>query len=200
MARTVDPQRHEQRRLQIIDAALTCFAARGYDGTSTAALCREAGIGSGTFFHYFPTKRSLLLAILDLGAADTRAWFAGRPAGEDPLGTVRAYLVHATDEFADPRTVGLVRALGAVVGDAEVDAAGRRDADAVREGLLPAVARARQLGVVRADRDPEDLVTWLMVLLDGFVSQLAGSDTFTVEAQRAMLLESAELLLSGPRR
>ena len=45
MARTVDPQRHEQRRLQIIDAALTCFAARGYDGTSTAALCREAGIG-----------------------------------------------------------------------------------------------------------------------------------------------------------
>ena len=126
MARTVDPQRHEQRRLQIIDAALTCFAARGYDGTSTAALCREAGIGSGTFFHYFPTKRSLLLAILDLGAADTRAWFAGRPAGEDPLGTVRAYLVHATDEFADPRTVGLVRALGAVVGDAEVDAALRR--------------------------------------------------------------------------
>ena len=93
-----------------------------------------------------------------------------------------------------------MRALGAVVGDAEVDAAVRRDADAVREGLLPAVARARQLGVVRTDRDPEDLVTWLMVLLDGFVSQLAGSDTFTVEAQRAMLLESAELLLSGPRR
>ena len=71
MARTVDPERHLARRLVIIDAALTCFAASGYAGTSTAAICREAGIGSGTFFHYFPTKQSLLLAILALGTEET---------------------------------------------------------------------------------------------------------------------------------
>ena len=83
MARTVDPERHLARRLVIIDAALTCFAATGYAGTSTAAICREAGIGSGTFFHYFPTKQSLLLAILALGTEETRAWFAARADDED---------------------------------------------------------------------------------------------------------------------
>ena len=48
MARTVDPERHEARRLVIIDAALTVFAERGYDGATTAEICRRAGIGSGT--------------------------------------------------------------------------------------------------------------------------------------------------------
>ncbi|MBF6059865.1 TetR/AcrR family transcriptional regulator [Nocardia terpenica] len=46
MARTVDEKRHQQRRLQIIDAALTSFAADGFDGTTTAAICRTTGIGS----------------------------------------------------------------------------------------------------------------------------------------------------------
>ena len=81
MARTVDPERHLARRLVIIDAALTCFAATGYAGTSTAAICREAGIGSGTFFHYFPTKQSLLLAIL--GSAPRRRASGSRRATQD---------------------------------------------------------------------------------------------------------------------
>lgn len=62
--RTVDPARHAARRLGIIDAALTRFAADGYEATTTASICAEAGIGSGTFFHYFPTKADVLLGIL----------------------------------------------------------------------------------------------------------------------------------------
>ena len=45
MARTVDPAKHEARRLQIIDAALTWFATDGYERATTAAICRTAGIG-----------------------------------------------------------------------------------------------------------------------------------------------------------
>src|SRR5690625_1722177 len=72
VARTIDPERHRARRLHIIDAALTVFAERGYTGATTAAICREAGIGSGTFFHYFETKKSVLLAILELGIEETQ--------------------------------------------------------------------------------------------------------------------------------
>jgi hypothetical protein len=119
VARTVDPQRHLARRLVIIDAALTCFAAAGYAGTSTAAICREAGIGSGTFFHYFPTKQSLLLAILALGTEETRAWFAAHADDADPLGVVEAYLDHTAEEMSDPRLAGFVRAVSAVMGEPE---------------------------------------------------------------------------------
>jgi AcrR family transcriptional regulator len=39
------------------------FALHGVDGSSTAAICRRAGIGSGTLFHYFPTKIEIFHAL-----------------------------------------------------------------------------------------------------------------------------------------
>jgi AcrR family transcriptional regulator len=39
------------------------FAERGYTGATTAQICRAAGVGSGTLFHYFGDKRSIMLAI-----------------------------------------------------------------------------------------------------------------------------------------
>ena len=143
MARTVDPERHLARRLVIIDAALTCFAATGYAGTSTAAICREAGIGSGTFFHYFPTKQSLLLAILALGTEETRAWFDARADDADALAVVEAYVDHTAEEMSEPR-LGRVRP-GGRRGDG---GAGGRGRPGARQPGAP--GRARALGRPRA--------------------------------------------------
>jgi AcrR family transcriptional regulator len=44
--------------------ALKLFAAQGFDATTTKQIAREAGIAEGLIFHYFPTKASLLAAIL----------------------------------------------------------------------------------------------------------------------------------------
>ena len=63
MPRTLDPARHAARRAAIRDAAAGVFAERGYDGASTDAIRRAAGVGSGTLFHYFGDKRSLMVAI-----------------------------------------------------------------------------------------------------------------------------------------
>src|SRR5215212_2570928 len=52
------------RREQILETALGLFAERGFDGTSTRQIATEAGIAEGLIFHYFPTKASLLTAIL----------------------------------------------------------------------------------------------------------------------------------------
>jgi AcrR family transcriptional regulator len=53
------------RREQILETALGLFAERGFDATSTRQIAKEAGIAEGLIFHYFPTKASLLTAILE---------------------------------------------------------------------------------------------------------------------------------------
>jgi AcrR family transcriptional regulator len=58
-------QQAAARREQIHETALRLFAAHGFDATSTKQIAREAGIAEGLVFHYFPTKASLLTAILD---------------------------------------------------------------------------------------------------------------------------------------
>jgi AcrR family transcriptional regulator len=57
-------QQAAARREQILRTALKLFAAQGFDATSTRQIAKEAGIAEGLIFHYFPTKASLLTAIL----------------------------------------------------------------------------------------------------------------------------------------
>lgn len=196
MVRTVDPARHQARRLAIIDAALSCFAADGIDRTTTSAICRAAGIGSGTFFHYFPTKTGVLLAILDLGTAETEAWFVAQCGRTDPVAVLADYVAHCADEYADPRVAGFVRAVGAVMSQPEVSAALARDERAVRGGLLPWVRAAQESGAVRADMSAERLCLWIMILLDGFLDRLLGGLSFDVGAERGVLADAVRRLLA----
>ncbi len=44
----------------IFDVAGRLFKEKGYEKTTVDEITREAGIGKGTFFNYFPTKEALL--------------------------------------------------------------------------------------------------------------------------------------------
>jgi AcrR family transcriptional regulator len=50
----------EERRLQILDTALTTFSARGFNGTSIKNIAEAAGISQGLMYHYFRSKEDLL--------------------------------------------------------------------------------------------------------------------------------------------
>src|SRR5882757_6054613 len=52
-------------RQDILGAARTEFAARGYENTSMRAIARSAGVNSALLHHYFGTKDQLFLAALD---------------------------------------------------------------------------------------------------------------------------------------
>jgi TetR/AcrR family transcriptional regulator, transcriptional repressor for nem operon len=54
----------DNTRDRIILAGLRLFAAKGYQSTSIIDLLQEAGAHSGSFYHFFPTKQDLLLAVL----------------------------------------------------------------------------------------------------------------------------------------
>ena len=66
MARTVkDP---EERRREILDAAMRLFAERGYDAVSMRDISRAAGITAGLCYHYFDSKQKLFAFALDVYA------------------------------------------------------------------------------------------------------------------------------------
>src|SRR6476660_4343727 len=53
------------RRAQIIDAALVCFAQRGFHQTSMHDISSEAGISVGLIYRYFANKESVISAMAD---------------------------------------------------------------------------------------------------------------------------------------
>ncbi len=63
MART--PKVEEDRREQIIDAAMRVFAQKGFARATNRDVAREAGITTGLIYYYFASKEDLLKAALE---------------------------------------------------------------------------------------------------------------------------------------
>lgn len=55
----------QQRRQQILEAARTVFAKRGYHQTTIEHIVAEAGVARGTFYLYFEDKRSVFAELID---------------------------------------------------------------------------------------------------------------------------------------
>ena len=51
-------------RSRILQIALTLMSQRGVDGTSMRDLAGAAGLNVASLYHYFPSKRDLLEAVL----------------------------------------------------------------------------------------------------------------------------------------
>ena len=66
---------------------------RGYSATSPRAVRELSGVGQGSMYHYFPTKRDLGLAALDHNCrVQLDSWKAALKGLEDPLEILSAYL------------------------------------------------------------------------------------------------------------
>ena len=63
--RPCDPSLHARRRAEILDTASACFARQGYPRTDVQHVADALGVGKGTVYRYFPTKRTLFLGCVD---------------------------------------------------------------------------------------------------------------------------------------
>ena len=52
-------------REKLLDAATTEFAAKGFSASNINHISIAAGYATGTIYNYFPSKRSLMLALID---------------------------------------------------------------------------------------------------------------------------------------
>lgn len=179
--RTVDPARHAARRQQILDAAARVFAAHGYDAATTAAICREAGVGSGTLFHYFPDKRSLFAGLFENDFVALQGLLAVLP--DDPVEALFAVVDGLAADASDPSAPGLVlAALQLATRDEAFAATLVAQDNVVRHTIARLVRRATAAGEVRAAVDPERAARWIATLVDALYL-MAGDQGVDIDAE-----------------
>jgi len=80
--RRTQKERREETIGRLLTATVECLATKGYSGTTTTAICAEAGLSQGALFRHFATRQELLVATAEYVAhrqvATFRARFAGR--------------------------------------------------------------------------------------------------------------------------
>jgi len=62
MPKVVD---HEARRAQVMDSCFRLMAEEGYGAATMRRIAKAAGVSTGTLYHYFPDKLSILDAMFD---------------------------------------------------------------------------------------------------------------------------------------
>jgi AcrR family transcriptional regulator len=166
MPRPIDHERYRQRRSVIVDAASRQFALLGFDRTTTAGICRAADISSGTFFHYFPSKVDVLVAVLEAGRDGLRAALEHIESDASGLEAVLRYADLMEAEMADPSYSTFVGGLAAVESEPTVAAVLADEARLTSDFLVRHVDPTAD-DRVRAHIPARDLAEWISWLVDG---------------------------------
>ncbi|MCC2033912.1 TetR/AcrR family transcriptional regulator [Microbacterium allomyrinae] len=74
----------DERRRQILVAALAVFGARGYEGATTDEVARAAGVSQPYVVRLFGSKENLYLATIDDALSRMLAGFRAALAADDP--------------------------------------------------------------------------------------------------------------------
>jgi AcrR family transcriptional regulator len=103
-------ERKKQRtREQIIDAAMTLFAERGYHATTIADIAEAADVAPRTFFSYFPSKEAVVFPNVDRDLDSLAIALRDRLPGETAFDALRRWIDAMFDQWIAEQDVALVR-------------------------------------------------------------------------------------------
>jgi AcrR family transcriptional regulator len=175
-----------ERRLALIETAISVFANGSYRGVTTAEIAKAAGVSEPILYRHFASKRDLFLAATEHVWADVRAkWEAIAADNGDPclwveaMGKAKASLTGGKFILADL----WVQALSEAAEDPELKKYLRRHLREVHDFIAEKLRDAQAAGGIAPDRDPE-AEAWIMVTggLAGMIGRrigLLGEDEFS---------------------
>ncbi len=169
VTRTVLPAR--VRRLQLLEAAVTVIASKGYAATSVDDIVEEAGVARGTLYLHFAGKEAVFLALVDEFLARLRLHFderrrAARPVTAD---TLRDRILESVTSwlafFEENRTLSAVVLLEAAGLEPVFHERWGTVKEEIRAHLLANIRSLQASGLFRSDRSPEALVVFFSGML-----------------------------------
>ena len=144
-------------RQRIIDSARELIYARSYTDVGVQQICDNAGVKKGSFYHFFPSKRDLTLAVLDQLQVFFRDTILNRAFAADipPLQRIERFFSHIY-EFQKQTKAATGHILGCPFGNlgcemSTQDEALRSRVDAIFRASETPFEQALQEAVARGD-------------------------------------------------
>lgn len=165
----------EARRQQILEAAFTCFARKGFHETTMQDISREAGVSYGVVYHYFRSKEDVIEASwrANQQARATRIQMAQR-RGSTPevLSELLAiYMRRLEQPESSPEMRLRIQLFGETLLNPRIAANIRRTWNDVLKNVEDIIHRGQERGEINAEMDPHALARVYLALHDGVLLQ-----------------------------
>ncbi|QEO15261.1 TetR/AcrR family transcriptional regulator [Agromyces intestinalis] len=181
------------RRDEIIDAAVHCFAERGYSRTSMADVIAASGLSAGAIYGHFAGKQELFVATAARVLEARMLELDERRGGGEPLSPADVLITMVTGMGHEPFLAMIPQLWGEAVIDPEIRMIVGRVLARVRSTVADQLAA---WGVEHPDRIDGDPETWgahlaqvALGLATGYILQRALIDGFDEEAYFAGVRE-----------
>jgi AcrR family transcriptional regulator len=92
MAEGLRERKKQRTREQIIDAAMSLFAERGYHATTITDITAAADVAPRTFFAYFPSKEAVVFHNVDRDLEALASALRDRLPGENAFDALRRWI------------------------------------------------------------------------------------------------------------
>ncbi len=157
----------EQRaaaRQRLIDATIAVAERDGVDGLTTRAIVAEAGVSAGMFYGHFESKEALLAAVVDHKTDELTTLVNAELELGTPMAGVLRELVRQLVVVIDLRVLAAFRT---GVGTDDALDAQRRINRRIVDAFVPILGASVESGLVRPDVDPEAVVEFIDLVIDG---------------------------------
>ena len=184
------------RREQILEAAMICFAKRGFHQTSMHDISAEAGISVGLIYRYFKNKEEVIAALADEHKKDIAELL--ERAGEAPTlleAMEILFTSHCCEHSPQIISAFVVDLFAEASRNPRVAKIVRNVAKTKTDGVAKLIARSPEVRRIAPWLDPNEIAEMIFALNDGNMmrSALHASGT-SITRQRERQLGVARTL------
>jgi AcrR family transcriptional regulator len=180
------------RKLEIVEAAVTCFLEKGYHQTGVRDIVGQAGISLGNLYNHFKGKEAILVFIAEIEGQELSGFIDRLSSTKDPRETLEGFITDYAACVALPENalLGVEILTEALRNPTIAEVFGRN-----RNRLIAALAGCLTRGVKSRVFAPQiDLCVVACMILDALEGQglrslsLPSADDFAADAIGSFIL------------
>lgn len=192
-------EKQKAKMKHIIDAAIRCFAVKGFHSTSTAEICHEAGMSPGNVFHYFPNKNSIIEAIALEDAQLFDDIFCRYETEEECIQAIIDLMKEIIELYNHPEYARIsIEIFAEASRNASIHEIFIENERNNKQRLIAMLKNGIKKGQIDSTLEPEKIATWLLVIADGSMGRNIIDPEFYERENHAMLEVMLKKMLTKP--
>ncbi len=192
------------RREQIVSAAVSCFARKGFHKTTMQDICKAAKLSPGAVYNYFDSKEAIVETCAEMAQVRNEKMLSMIYEAEDAM---TAYKKISDAWFSMIKQEGMEEGIkfdlelwAESTRNEKVAMSLRKVEDAIKARLTELVVLGQQEGVLNPELDTASIVHVLLSLVYGFEVQKASDPAINVDAYATTWMAIMEGTFSGKRQ
>lgn len=176
------------RKLEIVDAAVSCFIEQGYHQTGVRDIARKANVSLGNLYNHFKGKEAILVFIAEMEGEELMEFTAILSSSiEGPQLTLRRFITAYTDYTKKPENALLgIEVLSEALRNTAIADIFGQNRQALIDALSSCLSKGQNNGEFAILGDSHDTACLVLDAIEGYGIRSNLDTTLPAQSEKAL--------------